>query len=349
MNDILLSIIIPVYNVEQYLPQCIESILSSGFDKSCELILVDDGSTDRSGEVCDQYQRVNVIVIHKPNGGLSSARNAGIEIAHGKYIAFIDSDDFVADEAIKNVLTELEQNIPVDLYFMQVDKLFSDGTMMSLGDDITSKDINDKTKMDVLNFLAGREKFAGSACSKVIRRSFLSTNSISFPKDKRYHEDLIFVLKCIRNADSYHAMDFPYYRYRQQREGSITNSRSSKGFQDLFLFIDDAAQLLTKNHLPIDSAAEKCMSFVAYEYCVQILGLIKLSRDERRDGVLMLKKCRWVLNYAQSRKTRTVRFMLYVMGYRLTSMTLIHVKKIVNTGVNIIMNLCNFLKRGGKP
>ena len=90
-----ISIIIPVYNVEKYLRRCLNSIINQTY-KDIEIILVDDGSTDNSGKICDEYKEKDnrIVVIHKENGGLSDARNAGIDIAKGKYIGFIDSDDF---------------------------------------------------------------------------------------------------------------------------------------------------------------------------------------------------------------------------------------------------------------
>lgn len=95
MNE-LISLIIPVFNVEKYLDKCVETIVNQTYS-NLEIILVDDGSTDSSGEKCDYWKKKDnrIIVIHKKNGGLSSARNAGIEIATGKYISFIDSDDFI--------------------------------------------------------------------------------------------------------------------------------------------------------------------------------------------------------------------------------------------------------------
>ena len=90
-----ISIIVPVYNVELYLEECIESIIAQTY-KDVEIILIDDGSTDKSGAICDKIalKDERIIVVHKVNGGLSSARNLGIEIAQGKYIIFVDSDDY---------------------------------------------------------------------------------------------------------------------------------------------------------------------------------------------------------------------------------------------------------------
>ena len=94
-----ISIIVPVYKVEKYLKKCVDSILAQTFS-DFELILVDDGSPDNSGRICDDYAKkdARVRVVHKQNGGLSSARNAGIEVAKGKYLGFVDSDDYIAED-----------------------------------------------------------------------------------------------------------------------------------------------------------------------------------------------------------------------------------------------------------
>ena len=104
-QDTVLSIIVPVYNVEKYLKTCINSLLEQKLD-AYEIILVDDGSTDSSGGICDEYAKKHekIQVIHKKNGGLSSARNTGIENAVGKYIGFVDSDDYIMPEMYKNLI-----------------------------------------------------------------------------------------------------------------------------------------------------------------------------------------------------------------------------------------------------
>ena len=106
MNE-LISIIVPIYNVEKYLDRCIKSIINQSYN-NLEIILVDDGSPDRCGEMCDEWAKIDkrIIVVHKENGGLSDARNAGIDIAKGNYLSFIDSDDYVHKDFIK-VLYEL--------------------------------------------------------------------------------------------------------------------------------------------------------------------------------------------------------------------------------------------------
>ena len=98
----LITVIIPVYNVEKYLKECLESIINQTY-KNLEIILIDDGSTDASGEICDEYSKRDnrIRVVHKANGGLSSARNLGLDIANGEYVTFIDSDDYIDLEFMK--------------------------------------------------------------------------------------------------------------------------------------------------------------------------------------------------------------------------------------------------------
>ena len=108
----MISVIVPIYNVEQYLEQCLDSIISQTYSQ-LEIILVDDGSTDSSGQICDKYARKDerIVVIHKTNGGLSDARNAGISVATGEYISFIDSDDYIATDMYNKMIKIFKNTI----------------------------------------------------------------------------------------------------------------------------------------------------------------------------------------------------------------------------------------------
>ena len=111
MENQLISIIVPIYNVEKYLKQCIESIISQTY-RNIEIILVDDGSPDNCGKICDEYSQKDkrIIVLHKENGGLSDARNKGIDIAKGDYLTFVDSDDFVNIDYIEKLYNSIKFN-----------------------------------------------------------------------------------------------------------------------------------------------------------------------------------------------------------------------------------------------
>ena len=145
----LITVIIPVYKVEQYLVECIESVISQTY-KDIEIILVDDGSPDNCPIICDQYaeQYSNIRVIHKENGGLSSARNRGLEVSNGEYIVFLDSDDILVETAIEDIVMCLYSRPEVLITEMYNTKDF---TIISKK---TTFDIPDKkNKKDVIRFI----------------------------------------------------------------------------------------------------------------------------------------------------------------------------------------------------
>ena len=123
----LISIIVPVYNVENYLKECIESLINQSYSNT-EILLIDDGSTDNSGIICDEYQKVDsrITVYHKKNGGLSDARNYGIERMNGNYVTFVDSDDFISIYTLE-IMYEVAINYNSDLVFTKNAVRFNDG------------------------------------------------------------------------------------------------------------------------------------------------------------------------------------------------------------------------------
>ena len=110
MTQPLISVIVPCYNVEEYLPRCVESVLNQTY-RNLEILLVDDGSPDRCGEICDEYAAVDsrVKVIHKENGGLSDARNVALNVMKGEYVTFVDSDDYVAADYVEYLYKLMEE------------------------------------------------------------------------------------------------------------------------------------------------------------------------------------------------------------------------------------------------
>lgn len=300
-----LSFIVPVYNVEKYLQKCINSILSQ-ISNSDELILVDDGSLDNSPKICDEVAKSfeNVVVIHKANGGLSSARNKGLEIAKSEYIAFVDSDDWINENSVNKLKPVIEAFRP-DICFMQVDKVFESGKRISLGDCIRSKEINGKSRKQVLDYLSSRPKYPGSACSKVFSRTFLIKNDISFPSDGRISEDLGFVRDCILKASQFAATDFPYYNYRQARKNSITSIISSKRVDGVMQFITESLHYAAKIRIS-DKIGYKCiMSFAAYEYCVLLL-LCGKEKNVYMENKYKVKELKFLLAFLKSLRGKMI-------------------------------------------
>lgn len=309
-----LSFVIPVYNVERYLPQCLDSILSQATEE-CELILVNDGSRDGSGIVCDEYRDryPNIKVIHKPNGGLASARNAGMGVAEGEYLAFVDSDDYIEPGTVCRLLHWIAAE-PADVCFLELTKVFPDGASESMGEELVRSEIRGKEPEQVLSFLAGRPKFPGSACGKLLRRKFLEESILRFPDDRRLSEDLIFCLNVYFAAQTFDYLDFPYYCYRQARAGSITNTVTAKYYFDTSLFVTEVARRFSRDQKAVDSRGACALSFGAYELSILIWQSVLLEPEDRKRAMAFLRDYRWMLKYGKSRKIRLIHLVTHVLG-----------------------------------
>lgn len=312
-----LSFVIPVYNVEAYLPQCLDSILTQATE-SCEVVLVDDGSPDGSGAICDRYcaQYHNAKVIHIPNGGNSAARNLGVELAEGAYICFVDSDDYIAPGSVEKMLSWIDHS-GADVCFLLATKVFPDGSEVPLGEGMTAQGLRGKTREQALAFMAACPKYPGGPWAKLLRREFLLENKIRFPADQRLCEDLFYTLDAYMAAESFDALDFPYYYYRQNRAGSITSAVTPRYYFDKASFVTHVAQRFCDGTTPRDAVAESALSFAAYEYSILVWHLICMTGPDWNRAYAFLKDYRWVLKYGKSGKTKLVKTVVDIFGLRL--------------------------------
>lgn len=313
------SIIVPVYKVEQYLDDCVNSVLSQSY-KNFELILVDDGSPDSCPQKCDEFQLSDqrVKVIHKKNGGLSSARNAGLDIASGTYIAFLDSDDFWDDlEALEEIACRLQET-EADVMLFPAKKYYGDGrpdvTLVS-GKIERSRIIN-SSQWEAESYLVQTNAYRAAAWNKYIKRSVIENNNLRF-KDGYLSEDMDWCGDILVYANSFDWYEKPFYAYRQQREGSITNLGNEKLVADKIWMctkgLKQAKELSDKKHEMI------LASYYAYEYSVA-LGLSRNVRD--RETLRKMKKLRVLLNYDLSNKVKSVNKVFKLFGYEITRIIL---------------------------
>lgn len=247
-----LSIIIPVYNVERYLVKCLDSIYAIR-NINFEVIIVNDGSTDSSSAIIQHYCSLfpqKTIVINKENGGLSSARNAGLKEARGSYIAFIDSDDFIDSDKIVSVLTNAKE-MQLDIIFG--DYIYCDEKSCIL---LTSKrySMNHMKAYQVYNGLEywenalNKDQISVEACFQLYNLSFLRKYNLLF-KEGIYHEDFLFSYYCIFYAKKVMYVPIAYYYYRQ-RPGSIMSSAELHYMKQLHkLKIINELLNFKKNHL----------------------------------------------------------------------------------------------------
>ena len=314
-----LSFVLPIYKVEHYLPQCVDSILSQATEE-CEIILVDDGSPDGCGAICDDYAAKHDIVkvIHKENGGLSSARNAGMEIAVGQYVLFVDSDDYIEEGSVEKILTWIG-SADADVAFLLSRKVYPDGTSEPMGEELIREEIRGKSREEVLRFLVSRPKFPASAWGKIYRRAFLTDNGFHYPYDRRLSEDLMHSVDLFLAADKFDYLDFPYYCYRQNRAGSICNTVNARYYFDTFLFVTECAERFAEGKRAKDETSAMMLSFAAYEYAILVWQMLDLTGADREKAYAMLKEYRWILAYGKSAKTRLVRAAVSVLGLKGTA------------------------------
>ena len=211
----LISVIVPVYKAEKYLGECVDSILSQTYEEF-ELILVDDGSPDNSGKLCDEYAEKDerIKVIHKENGGVSSARNVGIENAVGEYIAFVDSDDIVDKQYFELMCNKLEET-DSDLCFCRFN-VFDENSCKEYEEQIPSYQIVDFGNAEFVEFAKSffvlKNNVMGSPWRSLIRKSCVE--HIRFNPRIKICEDLIFIVNVIFNSKSICSIQNTLYQYR---------------------------------------------------------------------------------------------------------------------------------------
>ena len=223
MKD-LISVIIPVYNVEDYLRKCVDSVLAQTYE-NLEIILVDDGSPDNCGAICDEYKEKDdrIVVIHKPNGGLSDARNAGLDIANGDYIGFVDSDDFIEKDMFEYLYSILIDN-KADISSCEVYNFFTDGKY----DIKESSYFSIEGRMDSIKCVL-ESKVSMHVVTKLCKRSIF--DGLRFKVGKNY-EDAFIMIDLLDRIDRAVFTDVQKYYYRR-REGSISKTISLEHLCDI--------------------------------------------------------------------------------------------------------------------
>ncbi len=200
------SIIVPIYKVEEYLEKCVKSLVNQT-EKDIEIILVDDGSPDKCPMMCDEFAKTDcrIKVIHKKNGGLSDARNAGLDVATGEYIMFVDSDDQIENDACERFYNIIIQNKGVDI----VASYLVDDGKIAIAKNAPNSPLNGK---DYLKFALKNNIFRIEACFSIFRRKFLEENSLRF-KVGFLHEDTEFTPRTYVLAKSVINSKMGFYHY----------------------------------------------------------------------------------------------------------------------------------------
>lgn len=212
-----ISVIVPVYNAEKFLNRCIDSIICQTFE-NLEIILVDDGSSDRSGQICDEYAGKDnrIKVIHKVNGGVSSARNCGLDCATGDYVAFVDSDDYISPFMYSKLFEAIsDRDNSVALCDMMIHRKAGDVPASTLNPG--------RNKIETLRRLILSDVGSGSVYFLI--PSIFLTN-LRFPQHLQQSEDFWFVLRLLASVETLVKVPEPLYFYNRENEESLTHSLS---------------------------------------------------------------------------------------------------------------------------
>ncbi|MBR1849200.1 MAG: glycosyltransferase family 2 protein [Lachnospiraceae bacterium] len=274
------TIVIPVYNTEKYLEECVESVIKQSFQE-LEIILVDDGSTDSSPLLCDALakQDERIRVVHKKNGGLSSARNAGIQAAKGQYIGFIDSDDYIHPDMYQKMYDAIRGYHSKIICCGRYD-VYSDYTQMGLVPE----------NEEVISYVEGIRSILtwkgmdGSACDKVFESTLFE--NLSFPEGE-LNEDVAVMYRLMEKAENIALVPTPFYYYRH-RGGSITQSGFGKSMMDSLKHAREILQYM-EEHIP------ELIPEASYYKTKILMGVIFcLTNDEaakRKEYGSLYKEC----------------------------------------------------------
>lgn len=315
------SVIIPVYNVKEYLTQCIESVLQQNYD-SYECIIVDDGSTDGSSELCDTYlDNEHVKVIHKSNNGLSSARNTGIANSKGDFLLFLDSDDFWIKTDFLKHLKDLISNYHPEVVGFRglrfdnrskcfIDSNFKQGYLKSTDDPIRN-----------ISTLVQTDRLIVSACHLAVLRSFILKHDLTFRENIK-SEDIEWSIRLYSNKPKIAYLGDTIYAYRKFRDGSITTLIDYKHMCDYVTILADSINCINKFDI-LDNDTNSLMSYIMYQ---TILASALLQRTpmngKQRDEIASILKLickKHLLKHTMNPKVKYAATIYRFGGYNLMS------------------------------
>ncbi len=253
-----ISVIIPIYNTEEYLAKCIESVLNQDYD-NLEVILVNDGSKDNSLKICEKYAEkdTRIVLIDKENTGVSDSRNHGLKIATGDYIAFVDSDDWIEPNMYSSMLESIIKtgaDLCLSSYFVEdengsvIYKLKNDKDILDyydLVDSIIPRIIGSD------NIGLSNNKISGFIVRVLFNRKILFENNVFFEKDLHYKEDEVFLIKTLFNCKKVALLDQPFYHYLKRKTSAVASYRPNKKEEES-LAVDYIIEALEKYGKDID-------------------------------------------------------------------------------------------------
>lgn len=306
------SLVVPVYKVEKYLVECLESIVSQSF-KDYEIILVDDGSPDLCPTICDDYAKKynNIIVLHKQNGGLSDARNTGISKCSGKYIVFIDSDDVICSFSLKEMFEKLKNNEPDVLISKMTNSIsFAEFNKQTV---VCDNPISDDKKV-VFNYLFYKNSFSPASVQYIIKNDFIKKYNFQFEKGY-IHEDFVWTPMILYHANSFAFFNENWYIRRLNNTESITNSNYYKGACDLIILVSKYITYFVNQDNYFSKTISIWMSNASMSY---LLSYSHFTKQEKKQFIYLLKTKLYIFKSATGFKRKLFLFLIKILGLRLS-------------------------------
>lgn len=314
----LFSIIVPVYKAEKYINECVDSVLAQTFE-DFELILADDGSPDRCPEICDEYAKKDsrIKVIHKENGGASSARNSGIEAACGEYVIFLDSDDYwEGNYTLKRLAEKSKSGYDIIIFGCKLLNM-KNGEMQISRNGYNTALLENGKRDEALQYLLKSKDIPGAAYIFATKRSVLNgSKHIRFVTGIS-GEDYDFVLSCFFEAQSYSAVDDVFYIYRRGQSNSVTSTSAELIIKGSLYAIKKWRT--TAEELSCKPLAADLLNYLAFIYCTALLLAGGLKGQKKKQALEQINKEGDILVYGFWRKVKLVRAIQKAAGANATA------------------------------
>lgn len=325
-----ISVIVPVYNVEKYLKRCVDSILNQSY-KDFELILVDDGSKDSSGKICDEYGQTDsrVKVIHKENGGVSAARNTGLKFATGEYVMFVDSDDYIDEDTLLEMTKYAGSDIVTSgLRFVDINEnlLFENNN-----DTIEKININEFINNNYVDFY--KKYILSGPYNKLYKRQIIIQENIFFNENLSICEDGLFVINYLSVAKTISNVSKCFYNYVQYSENNLMSKYNSNAVDASLQLYNAKQKLMTIN----ECKNEDVMNFLNKEETETILGFLsqiysrsKLKNNEKYKKLKTELQKSQVKDLLVTYKAKSFKSKFIIFMIRNNFILLLHISYVLN-------------------
>lgn len=321
-EKIFFSIIVPVFQVEDYLESCINSILMS-IEDDCEVILVVGNSKDRSNEIALEFSKKikSIKMVYQNAKGLSNARNCGFDRSLGEYIIYIDSDDYVNSAMFREHLQHIrEMNVKHDVYMtdfmLQKGNLFKEVKQIEPG-------FHQGTDY-ILHILEAKRGF-WNVWRFIYKKKFLLEKNITF-EEGRISEDVLYTIEVITNNPNIEYVHCPYYFYKMWRDGALTSTGNIKRIEDTVFMLKKSMDIMRNNSNL--SFASGVMEQLSFEYFYLMPVIWELKNEDRKQAIHQFETSRNIFNMSDSARLNMLNFALKIFGVRLVSLVLYLVKRI---------------------